>query len=64
MHEKKWDERLNRKANFIERFGYVLQMAFIANCFDNNMTKFSSSHCTVSKQTPSEAKLITLSEEK
>ena len=27
MHEKKWDERLNRKANFIERFGYVLQMA-------------------------------------
>lgn len=47
MHEKKWDERLNRKANFIERFGYVLQMAVYCELLRQQYDKnFSSSHCS------------------
>ena len=65
MHEKKWDERLNRKANFIERFGYVLQMAVYCELLRQQYDKnFLPLIAAVSKQTPSEAKLITLSEEK
>ena len=65
MHEKKWDERLNRKANFIERFGYVLQMAVYCELLRQQYDKnFLPLIAAVSKQKPSEAKLITLSEEK
>lgn len=65
MHERKWNEEYGARETFLVNFGYVLQMAIYQELI---LQKFGK-HCipiiaAVSKQTPSEARLITIDEDK
>ncbi|WP_422698925.1 PD-(D/E)XK nuclease-like domain-containing protein [Enterococcus durans] len=65
MHERKWNEMYGSRETFLINFGYVLQMAIYQELI---LQKFGK-HCipiiaAVSKQTPSEARLITIDQDK
>ena len=65
MHERKWNDEYGARETFLVNFGYVLQMAIYQELI---LQKFGK-HCipiiaAVSKQTPSEARLITIDEDK
>lgn len=65
MHERKWNDEYGTRETFLVNFGYVLQMAIYQELI---LQKFGK-HCipiiaAVSKQTPSEARLITIDEDK
>lgn len=65
IHERKWNEIYGQRCTFIENFGYVLQMAVYCELLKQQYGKdFVPIIAAVSKQTPSEAKLITLDEDK
>lgn len=65
IHERKWNESYLERATFIENYGYVLQMAVYSQLLEQKYGKeFVPIIAAVSKQTPSEAKLITLDEDK
>lgn len=65
IHERKWNDNYNERATFIENYGYVLQMAVYKELLKQKYNKeFVPIIAAVSKQTPSEAKLITLDEDK
>ncbi|GMC01148.1 PD-(D/E)XK nuclease-like domain-containing protein [Enterococcus thailandicus] len=65
MHERKWNDEYGTRETFLVNFGYVLQMAIYQELILQQFGK----HCipivaAVSKQTPSEARLITIDEDK
>lgn len=65
IHERKWNDNYNERATFIENYSYVLQMAVYKELLKQKYGKdFVPIIAAVSKQTPSEAKLITLNEDK
>ena len=65
MHKREWNEVYGKRCTFIENFGYVLQMAVYCELLKQQYRKeFVPIIAAVSKQTPSEAKLITLDEDK
>ncbi|MDT2597655.1 PD-(D/E)XK nuclease-like domain-containing protein [Enterococcus dongliensis] len=65
IHEKKYDLYWGPGANFIERYGYALQMAVYRELLEQQYNKqFVPFIAAVSKQTPSDAALITLDESK
>ncbi len=65
IHERKWNETYAERATFIENYGYVLQMAVYCELLRQQYKKdFVPIIAAVSKQTPSEARLITLSNDK
>ena len=65
IHERKWDETYCQRATFIERYGYVLQMAVYKTLLEMKYDReFTPIIAAVSKQTPSEAKLIMIDEDK
>ncbi|MGH1649172.1 PD-(D/E)XK nuclease-like domain-containing protein [Enterococcus gilvus] len=65
IHEKKYDPYWGPGSNFIERFGYLLQMGIYRELleqeYEQNFVPFIAA---VSKQTPSDVALITLDETK
>lgn len=65
IHEKKYDLYWGPRANFIERYGYALQMAVYRELLEQQYNKqFVPFIAAVSKQTPSDVGLITLDESK
>lgn len=65
MHERKWNENYGSRETFLVNFGYVLQMAI----YQELLLQQYGKTCTpiiaaVSKQTPSEARLITIEQDK
>ncbi|WP_270779344.1 PD-(D/E)XK nuclease-like domain-containing protein [Enterococcus durans] len=65
MHERKWNENYGSRETFIVNFGYVLQMAIYQELLLQQHGKmFMPIIAAVSKQTPSEAKLITIDQDK
>lgn len=65
MHERKWNENYGSRETFIVNFGYVLQMAIYQELLLQQYGKsFMPIIAAVSKQTPSEARLITVDEDK
>lgn len=65
IHERKWNTNYNERATFVENYGYLLQMGVYKELLKQQYGKeFVPVIAAVSKQTPSEAKLITLDEDK
>ena len=65
IHEKKYDPYWGPGSTIIERFGYLLQMGVYRTLLEQKYDKaFVPFIAAVSKQTPSEAALITLDEMK
>lgn len=65
LHERRYDPRYNERTTFVERFGYALQMAVYKELLEQTYDKeFVPIIAGVSKQTPSEARLIALDEDK
>jgi CRISPR/Cas system-associated exonuclease Cas4 (RecB family) len=65
IHEKKWDDYWGPQSTFIERYGYCLQMGVYQQLLAKRYGKpFVPLIVAVSKQTPSEAQIITLDEYK
>ncbi|MGG5376007.1 hypothetical protein IGI57_002514 [Enterococcus sp. DIV0213j] len=65
MHERKWNENYGSRETFIVNFGYALQMAIYQELlFQQYGKQFHPLIAAVSKQTPSEARLITIDEDK
>ncbi|MDT2759300.1 PD-(D/E)XK nuclease-like domain-containing protein [Enterococcus xiangfangensis] len=65
IHERKYDDYWGPKANFIERYGYALQMAVYRELLEQQYNKqFVPFIAAVSKQKPSDVGLITLDESK
>ncbi|MFC0275612.1 PD-(D/E)XK nuclease-like domain-containing protein [Enterococcus devriesei] len=65
IHEKKYDEYWGPQSNFIERYGYLIQMAVYRDLLEQEYEKqFVPFIAAVSKQTPSDVALITLDESK
>lgn len=65
IHEKKYDEYWGPQSNFIERYGYLIQMSVYRGLLEQQYNKqFVPFIAAVSKQTPSDAALITLDESK
>lgn len=65
IHKRDWNEFYGSRVTFIENFGYVLQMAVYKELLHKQYGKeFIPIIAAVSKQTPSEAKLISLDEDK
>nr|WP_084133320.1 PD-(D/E)XK nuclease-like domain-containing protein [Enterococcus devriesei] len=65
IHEKKYDEYWGPQSNFIERYGYLIQMAVYRELLEQQYDKqFVPFIAAVSKQTPSDVALITLDESK
>lgn len=64
MHERKWNENYGSRETFIVNFGYVLQMAIYQELlFQQYGKSFMPIIAAVSKQTPSEARLITIDQD-
>jgi hypothetical protein len=64
MHERKWNENYGSRETFIVNFGYVLQMAIYQKLlFQQYGKSFMPIIAAVSKQTPSEARLITIDQD-
>lgn len=65
MHERKWNENYGSRETFLVNFGYVLQMAIYQELLLQQYGKtFTPIIAAVSKQTPSEARLITIDQDK
>lgn len=65
IHDRKWNTNYNERATFIENYGYLLQMGVYKELLKQQYGKeFVPIIAAVSKQTPSEARLITLDEDK
>lgn len=65
MHEKKFNEQYGQRVTFIENFGYVLQMAVYCELLKQQYgSDFVPLIAAVSKQTPSEARIITIDQDK
>jgi hypothetical protein len=65
IHEKKYDEYWGPQSNFIERYGYLIQMSVYRELLEQQYGKqFVPFIAAVSKQTPSDVALITLDESK
>ncbi|NSO08452.1 PD-(D/E)XK nuclease-like domain-containing protein [Enterococcus faecalis] len=65
IHERKWNDSYAERCTFIENYGYVLQMAVYKELLSQKYNReFVPIIAAVSKQTPSEVKLITLDEDK
>ena len=65
MHERKWNENYGSRETFLVNFGYVLQMAIYQELLLQQYGKtFTPIIAAVSKQTPSEARLITIEQDK
>lgn len=65
IHEKKYDDYWGPQSNFIERYGYLIQMSVYRELLEKQYSKqFVPFIAAVSKQTPSDAALITLDESK
>lgn len=60
IHERKWNDSYAERCTFIENYGYVLQMAVYKELLSQKYNReFVPIIAAVSKQTPSEVKLIT-----
>ena len=65
IHERKWNDTYCERVTFIENYGYVLQMAVYKTLLEMKYEReFTPIIAAVSKQTPSEAKLIMIDEDK
>ena len=65
IHDRKWNTNYNERATFIENYGYLLQMGVYKELLKQQYGKeFVPIIAAVSKQTPSEVRLITLDEDK
>lgn len=65
IHEKKYDDYWGPQSNFIERYGYLIQIGIYRELLEHQYDKqFVPFIAAVSKQTPSDVALITLDESK
>lgn len=65
IHERKWNDTYCQRVTFIENYGYVLQMVVYKTLLEMKYGReFTPIIAAVSKQTPSEAKLIMIDEDK